>query len=159
MRACAPWRLGGVVFAAGAGTLSTEICASRFLAPYFGNSTVVWANVIGLILVYLSIGYWLGGRLADSHPTPRVLGVVLVAAALCTAALPFLTRPFLDLALRGFAAVSVGEVVGSFFSTLLLFSVPVSLLGMASPFALRLSITTVACAGRTTRRFASLTTL
>src|SRR5438445_11922755 len=109
MRACAPWRLGGVVFAAGVGTLSTEICATRLLAPYFGNSTVVWANVIGLILVYLSVGYWLGGRLADRHPTPRVLGALLVAAALCTAALPFIAHPFLDLALRGFAAVSVGE--------------------------------------------------
>src|SRR5437870_52533 len=148
-----------VVFASGASSLAIEICASRFLAPYFGNSTVVWANVIGLILVYLSIGYWLGGRLADSHPTPRVLGVVLVAAALCTAALPFLTRPFLDLALRGFAAVSVGVVLGSFFSTLLLFSVPVTLLGMASPFALRLSITDVKRAGRTSGRLSSLTTV
>lgn len=148
-----------VVFAAGASSLAIEICASRLLAPYFGNSTVVWANVIGLILVYLSVGYWLGGRLADRHPTPRVLGIVLVAAALCTAALPFIAHPFLDLALRGFAAVSVGAVVGSFFSTLLLFSVPVSLLGMASPFALRLSITEVERAGRTSGRLSSLTTV
>ena len=56
--------------------------------------------------------------------------------------LPFIARPFLNLALQGFAAVSIGTVVGSFLSTLLLFSVPVTLLGMASPFALRLAITT-----------------
>src|SRR5437879_10051298 len=140
MRACAPWRLGGVVFAAGAGSLATEICASRLLAPYFGNSTVVWANVIGLILVYLSVGYWLGGRVADRHPSPRVLGVILVVASLLVAALPFVAHPFLRLALQGFAAVSVGVVAGSFFATLLLFAVPVSLLGMASPFALRLAL-------------------
>ena len=74
-------------------------------------------------------------------------------------ALPFIAHPFLDLALRGFAAVSVGVVIGSFFSTLLMFSVPVSLLGMASPFALRLSITAVERAGRTSGRLSSLTTV
>src|SRR5437016_14150826 len=118
MRACAPWRLGGVVFAAGAGTLSTEIAASRLLAPYFGNSTVGWANIIGLILVYLSLGYWLGGKLADRRPDPRYLGAIVLAAGLFIAATPFVARPLLDLALRGFDALSVGAVAGSFFAAL-----------------------------------------
>ncbi|TMB91197.1 MAG: spermine synthase [Chloroflexi bacterium] len=151
--------LSAVVFASGASSLATEICASRLLAPYFGNSTVVWANVIGLILVYLSVGYWLGGRIADRHPSPRVLGVILVAASLLVAALPFVAHPFLHLALQGFAAVSVGAVAGSFFSTLLLFAIPVSLLGMASPFALRLTLTEVQHAGRTSGRLSSLATV
>jgi len=148
-----------VVLAAGAASLATEICASRLLAPYFGNSTVVWANVIGLILIYLSVGYWVGGRLADRYPTPRALGVILVAAALCVAALPFIARPFLSLALQGFQAISVGVVAGSFFATLALFAVPVSLLGMASPFALRLSITEIKHAGSTSGRLSALATV
>ena len=151
--------LPAVVFAAGAASLAVEICASRLLAPYFGNSTVVWANVIGLILVYLSVGYWLGGRIADRHPRPQVLGLLLVISALATAALPFVARPFLDLALRGLNALSVGAVAGSFFATLLLFSVPVSLMGMASPFALRLSIREVERAGRTSGRLSALATV
>jgi spermidine synthase len=155
----APRLLPAVVFTAGASSLATEICATRLLAPYFGSSTVVWANVIGLILIYLSLGYWLGGRVADRHPTPRVLGLILVLGAVCTAVLPFVARPFLNLALQGFAAVSVGVVVGSFVSTLLLFSIPVTLMGMASPFALRLAITDIERAGRTSGRLSSLATV
>ncbi len=151
--------LPAVVFSAGAASLAVEICATRLLAPYFGTSTVVWANVIGLILVYLSVGYWLGGRIADRHPRPEVLGLLLVSAALAIAVLPFVAHPFLDLALHGFAALSVGVVAGSFFATLLLFSVPVSLLGMASPFALRLAIHRVEAAGRTSGRLSALATV
>jgi spermidine synthase len=148
-----------VVFAAGAGSLATEICASRLLAPYFGNTTVVWANVIGLILVYLSVGYWLGGRFADRHPDARVLGGLLLVAAVAISLLPFIAQPFLQLALRGFSALSIGVVAGSFFATLLLFSVPVSLLGMVSPFAVRLAVRDVRTAGSVSGRLSSLTTL
>jgi spermidine synthase len=148
-----------VVFAAGAGSLATEICASRLLAPYFGNTTVVWANVIGLILVYLSVGYWLGGRVADRHPHPRVLGWLLLVAAVAISVLPFIAQPFLQLALQGFSALSIGVVAGSFFATLLLFSVPVSLLGMVSPFAVRLAVRDVRTAGTVSGRLSSLTTI
>ncbi|MBV8445497.1 MAG: fused MFS/spermidine synthase [Candidatus Dormibacteraeota bacterium] len=147
------------VFTAGAASLAVEICASRLLGPYFGNSTVVWANVIGLILVYLAVGYWLGGRIADRHPTRRALGTVLLLAAAATAVLPFVAHPFLQLALQAFAALSVGAVVGSFFAVLALFSIPVSLLGMVSPFALRLSITDITRAGTIGGRLSSLATV
>jgi len=148
-----------VVFAAGAGTLATEISASRLLAPYFGSSTVVWANIIGLILVYLSLGYWIGGKVADRRPDPRLLGWIVLVAALVIAALPFIARPILDLAVRGFDSVSVGAVVGSFFAALLLFAVPVTLLGAVSPFAVRLGLDDVTQAGAVAGRLYALSTL
>lgn len=151
--------LPAVVFIAGAASLAIEICASRLLAPYFGNSTVVWANVIGLILIYLSVGYWVGGRTADRHPNARTLGIVLLLAAAAIAVLPFVAHPFLNLAVSGLNALSVGVVIGSFFSTLLLFAVPVSLLGMVSPFALRLSLPDISRAGRTSGKLSSLATV
>ena len=80
--------LYALVFLAGVGTLATEICASRLLAPYYGSSTIVWANIIGLTLASLSLGYWLGGRLADRNPSPHVLGRIVLAAALLVAADP-----------------------------------------------------------------------
>lgn len=151
-------RLGIVVFLAGAGSLAVEIGASRLLAPYFGSSTIVWANVIGLILVYLALGYWLGGKLADRHPSPRLLGRILLLAACFVAATPFAARPLLELALHGFDALSVGAVAGSFVSALALFAIPVTLLGTVSPFAVRLAVTDVATAGATAGRLYALST-
>lgn len=152
-------RLGVVVFTGGAGTLATEIAASRLLAPYFGSSTIVWANIIGLILVYLSIGYWLGGKVADRRPDPRLLGQIVLVAALAIVVTPFIARPILDLAVEGLDAAAVGAVVGSFFAALALFAIPVTLLGTVSPFAIRLAIDNVAEAGRVAGRLYALSTV
>jgi spermidine synthase len=151
--------LTGVVFAAGVGSLATEIAASRLLAPYFGNSTIVWANVIGLILASLSIGYWLGGRLADRRPTTRTLGVVVTVAACLIAVIPFVARPLLDFSVEGLDRVSAGAAIGSFFGVLILFVPPVILLGMVAPFAIRLAITDVESAGTVSGRLYSVSTV
>jgi spermidine synthase len=154
-----PARLWWVVLAAGAGSTSTEICASRLLAPYFGASTVVWANVIGLVLAALSVGYWLGGRIADRHPHPHVLGGLVVAAAALIAVVPFAAQPLLDLTVRGLNNVSAGAIVGSFLGSLVLFAPPVVLLGMVAPFAIRLAVFDVAVAGTVAGRLYALSTV
>src|SRR5215470_18445759 len=89
--------LGALVFGAGIGALATEITASRLLAPYFGSSTVVWANLIGIVLAALAVGYWLGGRIADRRPETKLLGWIVLGAALFVAVIPFSAKPFLDL--------------------------------------------------------------
>ena len=152
-------RLGAVVFLAGAATLSTEIAASRLLAPFFGSSTIVWANVIGLTLVYLSVGYWFGGRLADRRPSGALLGRIVLVAALALAVVPFVSRPFLDATVRELDTVSVGAVVGSFLGALALFAVPGTLLGTVSPFAIRLALPTVERAGTVAGRLYALSTI
>jgi spermidine synthase len=151
--------LYALVFLAGVGTLATEICASRLLAPYFGSSTIVWANLIGLVLASLSLGYWLGGRIADRRPEPRVLGTIVLVAAVLVAVTPFLARPFLDLSVEGLDEVSEGAAIGSFFGTLLLFAPPVTLMGMAAPFAIRLALADVEHAGSVAGRLYALSTV
>jgi spermidine synthase len=153
-----PLRFGLVAFLVGGATLSTEISASRLLAPYFGASTFVWANIIGLTLAYLALGYWLGGRLADRRPEARMLGAVLLVAAAALLVTPFAARPFLRWAERGFDIVSVGAVAGSFFSALALFAVPVTALGAAAPFLVRLALGSVEEAGKVAGRLYALST-
>ena len=148
-----------VVFAAGVGTLATEIAASRLLAPYFGNSTIVWANVIGLTLASLSVGYWLGGRLADRYPTPRALGLVVAAAACLVAFATLVARPILDFSVEGLDRVSAGAAIGSFFGVLVLFVPPVTLMGMVAPFAIRLAIRDIASAGTVAGRLYAVSTI
>lgn len=152
-------RLTALVFAGGVGSLATEISASRLLAPYFGNSTVVWANVIGLVLASLSLGYWLGGRLADRRPNPRLLGMLVAAAAVLVALTPFVARPFLDLTVEGLDEVSTGAAIGSFFGVLILFAPPVTLLGMVAPFAIRLGLDRVESAGAVAGRLYAVSTI
>ena len=138
--------------------MATEICASRLLAPYYGSSTAVWANVIGLILVSLSLGYWLGGKWADRRPSAPLLATIVIVAAALVAAVPFVAKPFLDLSARGLESLSAGAVVGSFAASLLLFAPPVILLGMVTPFAVRLAATGVADAGSVAGRIFALST-
>ena len=147
-----------LVFGAGTGSLAVEIAASRLLAPYYGSSTIVWANIIGLVLLALSIGYGRGGRLADRRPQPGLLGWIVVAAAVLVAAIPFVTPPILDVAAEGLDELSAGAVVGSFFATLFLFAPPVLLLGMVAPFAIRLALPTVERAGEVAGRLYALST-
>ena len=153
-----PAALAALVFGAGTGSLATEIAASRLLAPYFGSSTIVWANLIGIVLAGLAFGYWLGGRIADRRPDPRLLGVIVLAAAVWVAITPFVARPFLDAAVGNLDDASAGAVIGSFFAVLILFSPAVVALGMVSPFAIRLAITDIATAGAVAGRFYALST-
>jgi spermidine synthase len=147
-----------LVFVAGAGTMATEMTASRLLAPFFGASILVWANIIGLILIYLSVGYFWGGRIADRHPSLRYMCSLILCAAIAIAIIPFIAEPLLSAAVSAFAEASVGAFVGSFFASMALFSVPITLLGMASPFAVRLAVDSVERAGEIAGRMYALST-
>src|SRR5229473_1800413 len=107
------WLLILLVFVSGACSLAVELSASRLLAPYFGTSLFVWANLIGLILLYLTIGYYLGGRLADRYPRPEVLYVLTTVAAFLIGVIPFIASPILSWSLTSFATYSISVFYGS----------------------------------------------
>jgi len=150
--------LGALVFVVGASSLGVEIAAARLLAPYFGASTVVWANTIGVVLVALSVGYWFGGRYADRHPHLRGLCLMILGSAVLIAIVPFAARPFLSFSVDAFDTVSVGGFAGSLFGVLVLVAVPVTLLGAAAPWAVRLAVGEVGSSGEVVGRLYAIST-
>jgi spermidine synthase len=151
--------LSAVVFFVGVSTLGAEIAAARLLAPYFGASTIVWANTIGVVLVALSIGYWYGGRIADRNPThPGLLRIVLLGAVLI-AAVPFAADPFFGVAIGALDSVSAGAFAGSLIGVLALIAVPVFVLGMVAPYAVRLAVRRVEETGQTAGRLYAISTI
>ena len=138
----------GLTFFSGMSILAVEITASRLLAPFFGTSTTIWAVVIGLTLLYLSIGYWIGGQLADRSPRESTLTHIIALAAFLTGLVPFIAGPILEVSSAAISNLSGGLFLGSFVGVLLLFSVPLTMLGMVSPFAIRLVTVDIQHAGR-----------
>ncbi len=154
------WRLLlPLVFTGGLASLGIEFAAARLLAPFFGQSLFIWGTLIGLILIYLTIGYYVGGRLADRRPEMNLLFQLTAAGALLTATIPVISRPILSLAQTGFAQLSVGLVLGSLISVIVLFAAPVILLGMVSPFVIRLRIRQLETAGNAAGAVYALSTL
>jgi spermidine synthase len=139
-------------------SLGVEFGASRLLAPYFGTSLYVWGVLIGLILIYLSAGYIIGGRLADSHPSDEVLYQLTAWAGLWIGLIPLVSYPILLASQQGFKDLSVGLVGGTLLAVVLLFAVPVILLGCVSPFAIRLLLKDVETGGNTAGRVYALST-
>jgi spermidine synthase len=119
-------------------TLGAELAASRLLDPYFGNSLIIWAVLIGMVLLYLTVGYYVGGKWADRKPYHRVLYQITAWSAFLIGLSPFVSRPVLLWSVRGFSEYSAGILAGSLLGVIALFSVPITLLGCVSPFAIRL---------------------
>jgi len=145
--------IGGLV------SLSVELAASSLLRPYFGTANLVWAAIIGLILLYLTVGYFIGGRWADRSPRQETLYQVVAWAAFLIGIVPFVAYPVLQQVTQAFETYDAALLGGAFLTVLILFSVPVTLLGCISPFILRLVITDVTQSGKTAGKVYAISTI
>ncbi|HNA90279.1 MAG TPA: fused MFS/spermidine synthase [Anaerolineales bacterium] len=147
------------VFVSGMTTLAAELAAGRLIGNVFGTSNLVWASIIGLILIYLTFGYFLGGKWADQNPTPLAMYRILAWGAFTVGLVPYIAVPVLRSAASAFDVLNVGIMAGSFIVVLILFIVPITLLGTISPFAIRLSVDDASKAGQTSGQIYAVSTL
>jgi spermidine synthase len=130
-----------LAFFSGMCIMAVELCASRLMAPFFGTSTFVWTNIIGIIMIALSAGYVVGGKLADRKPRLDILLQLLLAACVFLIVLPFVASPIIRWLASLMAHVNSSFsfiFFGSLSAITLLFSPPIVVMGMTSPFLIRI---------------------
>ncbi len=123
-----------VAFISGAIVMSFEMLGSRYLAPYFGSGIYTWAALISTVLAALCAGYFIGGALADRHPSPVVLATTLAIGSAYLVVLPAFADPVLEFFVWSIDDIALGGLAAAF--AIMFF--PVTMLGMFSPFAIRL---------------------
>jgi spermidine synthase len=119
-------------FLGGAAVMIVELAGNRVLAPWFGNSLYTWTGLIGVLMISLSIGYYLGGYLADKRPHYSMLSLLLLLAAALVAIIPFLQQ----MAQEPLGGMSI--IAGPVVATLVLFTLPGIAMATISPFVIRL---------------------
>src|SRR5512143_2094896 len=130
-----------LAFFSGMCIMAVELCASRLMAPFFGTSTFVWTNIIGIIMIALSAGYIAGGKLADRKPRLDILLKLLLAACAFLLVLPFVASPIVRWLASLMANLNSSFsfiFFGSLSAITLLFSPPIVIMGMTSPFLIRI---------------------
>ncbi len=147
-----------MTFCCGACSLAVELTASQLLAPYFGDSVNVWGVLIGMVLVYLSLGYVLGGWIADRWPRPWLFFLLQALAGVWVALVPAAGGPLLAASLHAFQGLPGAAVASTFAAVIVLLAVPTVLFGCASPFAIRLLLPRVEAGGHTAGRVYALAT-
>lgn len=126
--------------------MALEILGARILQPFFGSGIDVWAAIISVFILSLSVGYWLGGRIADRATNNRPLAIVLIIASICYLLLPIWARPALEAMGPGIHTARGGVL----FAALVLFLPPSLLLGCVSPMLVKLVFAGADRVGRST---------
>lgn len=143
------------VFLCGGIVMIYEIVGSRVVAPHFGTSIYVWTSLIGIILASLSAGYWLGGRMSDKNPSFKILSGIIMLAAVFILITAFMKGSILSL-----VSSNVNDMIArTLLAALLLFAPASIMLGMVSPYAVRLKIKAVSTSGKTVGNLYAISTV
>ena len=152
------WQLSILVFVAGTAAMSLEFSASRLLTPVFGSTIYTWGSLIGVILAGLSLGYFIGGKLADKKPSIQKLCSIIFSAGLYIVLIPFVSTAIIEFASNTFASPQDSQYASLLATTALLIT-PTFLLGIISPYAVKLATNTLSRLGNIAGNYYALSTI
>ena len=148
------WGIRFNVFVSGAVVMALELVGSRILAPVFGDSIFVWGALIGVVMAALSLGYYVGGRMADRRPSYGTFTLILISAGVLVMLIP-LSSPFI---LEVTYLSGAGDRYGPILASILLLAAPTTLLGMVSPYSVRMSAESISNLGGISGSLTSIST-
>ncbi|MGQ9628247.1 MAG: fused MFS/spermidine synthase [Anaerolineae bacterium] len=130
------WKPNWIVFISSACIMIIELVASRMIAPYLGVSLYTWTSVIGVVLAGISLGNYLGGKIADRFASRRALGFIFLGAGLVSLSILVLNEPACSLSWPGFLPYMARVLL----ATAAIFFLPSCFLGMISPLIVKLTL-------------------
>jgi predicted membrane-bound spermidine synthase len=148
-----------VAFSVGMCMMGIEMATSRLLTPYFGSSLYTWTSLIGAIMVCLTLGYHLGGYIADKYESEKLLYNIILGTGVYFSLVPFYAPCFIRPMLSLVTMHPLSLFLVSFITTLLLLGIPFILIGMISPYIIRLSSQHIEKIGRISGKIAAFSTL
>lgn len=135
--------LFATVFLSGSAIMILEIVGIRILAPYFGTTIDVLTSIISVVLSSLSLGYWLGGRLVDKKPTYKNLFLIIFFASFVIIIFFSFTKEILTYLRQ----VSFDKRIAVLIASSIFFGPVNILLGMVSPYVIRLKVNKISQSG------------
>src|SRR3989344_5654866 len=138
------YTLESTAFVSGAVIMVLELVGSRIFAPHLGTSIYVWTSLIGVILGSLSLGYWLGGKIADQGARYDVLSFILFMSGVAIALIAVSNSMILNIV----SSIPLHLRWRAVLSSLILLAPPSILLGTITPYATRLKLADLETSGR-----------
>ncbi|AKE51668.1 fused MFS/spermidine synthase [Kangiella geojedonensis] len=132
-------------FIMGFSIMTVELLGGKILSPYFGGSVYVWGSIITVFMLALSIGYLVGGKLSLKEPNTRKYGVIFIAASLTTLPLDIWHSELSDWVFMQIEDPRYGSLVTS----VILFLIPTTIMGMVAPYSVRLLVANAESSGQT----------
>jgi spermidine synthase len=142
-----------IAFITGFSIMLIELIGTRIISPYYGNTIYTWTSLISTALVFIALGYYIGGKIADKYSSYSILYSFLTVSGIFTMLIPKISKFILE------NTNSLGIRLGSLASSVMLFAIPISALAMATPFILKLSAKNIKDIGVTSGKLYAVSTI